>query len=128
MKGSTVLQYVAAGLAAVGLCLAAGCATTDTVSSRFPQLEENINAAKAAGAEIYAPNPLLSAQEKFAAAKSAVASGDMATADKLVDEAMADAHYARALAPTERARQEAQALREAIEAMRDEINRMPAVK
>ncbi len=128
MKRSMFLRYSATGLAAIGICMAIGCATTDTVSARFPQLEANINAAKVAGAEVYAPTPLKLAQDKLKAAKSAVAGEDMVSASKLVDEAMADADYARAMAPTEKAKSDAIKLREAIQVVRDEIKRMPAVK
>jgi hypothetical protein len=122
------LLYVATGLAGIGLCLAIGCATTDTVSARFPKLEANINAAKADGAEVYAPTPLQLAQSKLEAAKSAVEAKDMVSANMLVDEAMADADYARAMALTEKAKNAAMKLREAIQVVRDEIKRMPAVK
>lgn len=128
MKRNMVSRYVAIGLAAIGVCMAIGCATTDTVSSRFPQLQENINAAKAADAEVYAPTPLKSAEAKLEAAKSAVAVQDMVSANKLVDEAMVDADYTRAMAPTEKAKNAAMKLREAIQAVRDEIKKMPAVK
>jgi hypothetical protein len=127
-KTNSVLRYVATGLAAIGVCIATGCATTDTVSSRFPQLQENINAAKAADAEAYAPAPLKSAEAKLEAAKSAVGAKDMISANKLVDEAMVDADYARAMAPTEKAKKSAMKLREDILAVRNEINKIPAVK
>ena len=72
-----------------------GCATTDTASTRFPELEENINAAKAA-----------------------VVARDIVSANRFVDEAMVDSDYARALAPTEKAKQDALKLRESIQAMK----------
>jgi hypothetical protein len=128
MKRNMVSRYVSTGLAAIGVFMAIGCATTDTVSSRFPQLQENINAAKAADAEVYAPTPLKSAEAKMEAAKSAVAAKDMVSANRLVDEAMVDADYARAMAPTEKAKNAAMKLREAIQVVRDEIKKMPAVK
>ena len=128
MKRHMVPGYIAAGVAVVGVCLATGCATQDTVSSRFPGLQENINAAKAADAEVYAPVALASAQARLEQAKSAVAGGDMVSASRFVDEAMVDAEYARAKAPTEKARKEAAELRKAIQALRDEIKKMPAVK
>ena len=128
MKKNMVLRFVSTGLVAIGLSMATGCATTDTVSSRFPQLQENINAAKAADAEMYAPTPLKSAEAKLAAAKSAVAAQDMVAASKLVDEAMVDADYARAMAPTEKTKKVAMKLREDIQVVRDEIEKMPTVK
>jgi hypothetical protein len=128
MKKDMVLRFVSTGLVAIGLSMATGCATTDTVSSRFPQLQENINAAKAADAEVYAPAPLRSAEAKLGAAKSAVADNDMVSANKLVDEAMVDADYARAKAPTEKAKKATMKLREDILAVSDEIKKIPAVK
>ena len=128
MKRSMVSRYFATGLAAMGVCMATGCATKDTVSSRFPQLEDNINAAKAVDAEVYAPAPLKSAENKLEQAKSAVKAEDMVSAARFVDEAMADADYARAMAPTEKAKKEADKLSEAIQDVRDKIKMMPAVK
>jgi hypothetical protein len=128
MKRNMVSRYVATGLAAMGVCMATGCATKDTVSSRFSQLEENINSAKTAEAEVYAPTPLKSAEAKLDAAKAAVKANDMASAARFVDEAMVDADYARAMAPTEKAKNDAMKLREAIQAVRDEIKRMQTVK
>ncbi|HPJ96804.1 MAG TPA: DUF4398 domain-containing protein [Syntrophales bacterium] len=128
MQKNMVLRYVLTGVAAFGLCLVTGCAATDTVSSRFPKLEENIIAAKAVDAEVYAPAPLMSAEAKLAEARAEVQAGNMVAANKLVDEAMADADYARALAPTEKAKGDAIGLRESIEALREEISKMPPVK
>jgi len=128
MKRNLVSRYVTTGLLALGVCIAAGCATTDTVSSRFPQLEENINAAKAAEADTYAPAPLKSAEAKLQAARSTVAAGDMVAANKFVDEAMADAEYAQAKAPTEKAKDDARKLSESIQTLREEIKKMPAAK
>lgn len=124
MKGNRS-GYRSAGLAAAGVMLAAGCATQDTVSSRFSGLEANIAAARTAGADVYAPTPLKSAEAKLGAARSAVRANDMATATRLVDEAMVDADYARAKAPTEKAKNDAAQLREAILALREEIKNMP---
>lgn len=128
MKRKLFSRYVAAGLSAAGMSMVIGCATTDTVSSRFPQLQDDINAAKAAEAEVYAPTPLKSAEAKLEAAKAAVAAKDMVSASKLVDEAMVDVDYARAMASTEKAKGAAMKLREAIQVVRDEIRQMPVVK
>lgn len=128
MKINMVSRYVATGLAVIGVCMATGCATTDTASSRFPQVEENINAAKAADAAVYAPTPLKSAEAKLAAAKSAMEAKDMVSANRLADEAMVDADYARAMAPTEKAKNDAIKLREAIQAVHAEIKKLPAAK
>ena len=128
MKEKMVWRYVAIGLAAIGVCMTTGCTTTDTVSSRFAPLEENINLARASNAEVYAPTPLKSAETKLAAAKTAVQAGEMVVASRMVDEAMVDADYARAKAPTEKAKNDALKLREAIQSLRDEIKSMPAVQ
>ncbi len=128
MKSTTGSRSIVIGLSALGICLASGCATTDTVSSQFPELQNNINAAKAVEAEEYAPTPLKSAEVKLEKAKVAVKSGDMDGAENLVAEAMADAEYARALAPTEKAKRDAIKLRQAIQAVRDEIQQLQAGK
>jgi hypothetical protein len=128
MNKDLVSRYFATGVAAVGLCITAGCATRDTVSSRFPLLEENINSAKTAGAETYASSPLKSAEAKLGAARSAVIANDMVSAARFVDEAMVDADYARAVAPTEKAKNDAMKLREAIQVVREDVKRLQAVK
>jgi len=125
MKRNMASRYFATGLAALGLCMAAGCATKDTVSPRFSQVEEHINAAKTAGAEVYAPDPLKSAEAKLESARSAVRGQDMVSAARFVDEAMVDADYARAKAPTEKAKKDALQLRETIQTLRAEIASMP---
>ncbi len=128
MKSTKRSRYIVSGLSALVICMASGCATTDTVSSRFPELQNKINAAKAVDAQIYAQTPLKSAEAKLEEAKAAVQAGDMVVADKLVDEAMADAEYAKMLAPTEKAKSDAMKLRESIQAVRDEIKQLPAIK
>ncbi len=128
MKKNMVSRYVATGLVAIGVFMAAGCATVtnDAASPRFPLLEENIKSAKTAGAEVYAPTPLKAAEDRMEAAKSALTVGDKVSADRLVDEAMMDADYARAKAVTEEAKNEVMRLREAIQALRIKIDKMPA--
>ena len=128
MRRNLVSRNVATGLAVIAVCMAAGCATTDTASSRFPQLVDNINAAKAAEAQTYAPAPLKSAETKLEAAKAAVVAKDMVAANKYVDEAMVDADYAKAMAPTEKARNEVMKLREAIQAVHNDIKKLPPLK
>jgi hypothetical protein len=128
MRRNLVSRNVATGLAVIAVCMAAGCATTDTVSSRFPQLVDNINAAKAAEAQTFAPAPLKSAETKLEAAKAAVVAKDMVAANRYVDEAMVDADYAKAMAPTEKARNEVMKLREAIQAVHNDIKKLPPLK
>ncbi len=127
MKKNKVSRYLLIGLATLGLGLAGGCATKDTVSSRFPALQDNISAAKAAEAEVYAPASLKAAEAKLEAARLAVQAKDMVTANTLVDKAMVDADYARAEAPTVKAKNEAKVMRQAIQKVRAEIALLPAV-
>jgi hypothetical protein len=51
----------------------------------------------------------------------------MVTANRLVDEAMVDADYARAEAPAAKARNEAMVMRQAIQRVRAEIELLPTV-
>lgn len=128
MKNKLLYRCFAAGLIVCGVSLAGGCATQDTVSPRFPLLKENINGARAVDAEVFAPLALKSAEAKFEKAKAALAAGNMVAANGFVDEAMVDADYARAKAPTEKGKSEAVKLRGEIQKLRDEINKMPALK
>lgn len=128
MKSKKISRYLVIAVAVLGLGLAGGCVTTDTASSRLPELQDNINAAKAVDAEVYAPTPLKSAEEKLAAARLAVQAKDMVTANQLIDEAMVDADYARAAAPTQQAKNDVMRLRESIQAVQNEIQNLPAVK
>lgn len=127
MRSNKVTRYLLIGLATLGLGLAGGCATKDTVSSRFPALQDNIRAAKAVEAEVYAPAPLEAAEAKLTAARLAVQAKDMDAANTLVDEAMVDADYARAAAPTAKAKNEATVMRQEIQKVRREIEQLPAV-
>ncbi len=124
MTKKAISRYVLIGLSLFGLCMASGCAPKDTVSARLPELQDSINAAKEAGAEVYAPTPLKSAEAKLEKAKIAVTAQDMDSGNALVDEAMLDADYARALAPTKKAKNEGTKLRAAIQAVREEINQL----
>lgn len=127
MKTHRVSRYAVIGLAVLGIGMSGGCVTTDTASSRLPELQDNINAAKAVEAEVYAPTPLKSAEDKLAAARLAVQAKDMVAANKLIDEAMVDADYARAAAPTQKAQNDVMSLRESIQAVQNEIQKLPAV-
>lgn len=127
MQRNKISRYLLIGLAALGLGLASGCATKDTVSARFPALQDNISTARAVEAEVYAPAPLKSAEDKLAAARLAVQAKDMVTANTLVDEAMVDADYARAKAPTAKAQNAAMVMRDTIQKLRTEIELLPAV-
>lgn len=126
MKKNTFPWPLAAALSVAAACMVAGCSTTDTVSSRFPKLEENIAAARTAGADVYAPEALKSAESKLEAARAAVAANDMTKASALTDEALADTDYARAKAPTEQAKKDALQLKADIQALREDIQRISA--
>ncbi len=127
MMRNKISRNLVIGMAVLGISLASGCATKDTASYRFPELQEHIDVAKAADAEVYAPAPLQSAEDKLEAARLAVRTGDMVSANLLVDEAMVDADYAAAMAPTEKAEKEAMVMRRSIEDVREQIQQMPAV-
>lgn len=127
MKRNNVSKVFVIGLAVLGISIASGCAIKDTVSHRFPAVQDRIEIAKTAEADKYAPVPLQSAEDKLKSAKDAVRSHNMVSADLLVDEAMADADYAAALAPTQKAKEEAMILSQSIEDVRKKIQQMPAV-
>ncbi len=111
MTRNKITLTLVIGMAFLGISLTSSCATKDTVSYRFPVLQEHIKVAKAADAEIYAPAPLQSAKDKLDAARLAVRTRDMVSANRLVDEALADADYAASIAPREKARTKAVIMR-----------------
>lgn len=122
MSGLAAL-IVPAGLA---LCLAliAGCASTgERPDGALAAAETGIRQAQQAGANQHGAQPLASAQEKLAAARSAVSREEMQVATQLAEEAALDAELASAMARNRKAEMAVEEIEETIEVLRDEIAR-----
>jgi hypothetical protein len=106
---------------------ATGCATTNgTLSSaRIGQAERAIDEAKQSNATLNAAPELKVAEDKLAAARAAMAREDYEAAVRQAEAAMADADYARARSGNERMSRVIGDMRKNIEALRQELERLP---
>ena len=101
-----------------GAC--AGVAPT----SKMANLEYAINDAVKADATTYAPLELRFAQEKYRAAKKAIAEKEYEQAERLIDQAQLDAQLAQEKALAAKAEKDADEMREGIEALQNETERI----
>jgi hypothetical protein len=104
--------------------IAAGCASKDVAHvESIAGAESAIKQARDSNATIYAPLELKLAEEKLNAAKAEVAKEEFLKAKYLADEALMDARLAEAKSLSERAKKQAQEMRDSIETLRREIER-----
>lgn len=101
-----------------GAC--AGIAPT----SKMANLEYAINDAIKADAATYAPLELRFAQEKYQSAKNAIAEKEYKQAERLIDQAQLDAQLAQEKALSAKAEKDADEMREGIEALQNETDRI----
>jgi len=91
---------------------------------KMVKLESQIANARQAEAIVYAPLELKFAEDKYELALDAIADKDYDVARQLADEALLDAQFAETKALSVRAEKEAQEMRESIETLRSELNRI----
>jgi chromosome segregation ATPase len=109
----------------LGLFLVGGCATNGNLSSQnITQGERAITEARQSNASLSAPVEMKTAEDKIAAARSALAKKEYEEATRLAEEAQADAEYARAKADSEKAKKTADEMRQNIQTLRQEIERL----
>lgn len=114
-------RHAAATVLLIGI---AGCGSTDERPDQaLAVAEANIQQAEQAGASRYAAQPLESARDKLAAARTAVAREEMRSAQRLAEEAAVDAELASATARNRKAEEAVEELNETIDVLRDEIAR-----
>lgn len=112
-------------LAAFGLLLMGGCATTNGIlPEKILQGDEAIRKAAESNATLNAPRELNAAKEKLVQAKEAAYRRDYDRAIRLAEEVSIDAEYARHKAASEKARKTAEELRENIERLRQEVDNL----
>jgi hypothetical protein len=117
-------------LAALSLGLialvAAGCTSARPLASaKVTQAERAIDEAQQSGAVTTAPTELRTAEDKLKEAQAAMAKGDYDTAMRLADQAAADADYARARATNVRVTKAVDEMKQNIQALRQELERLP---
>jgi hypothetical protein len=111
--------------AALGLTLAAGCATSSILSSqKISQGDRAISDAQLINASVSAPDELKSAEEKLAQAKEAQAKKDYELATRLAEQASVDADYARARATSDNSQKAVDEMREKNKVLREEVERL----
>jgi hypothetical protein len=88
------------------------------------KLESSISNARQAEAIVYAPLELKFAEDKYKMAQDAIEDKDYDVARELADQALLDAQLAEVKALSIKAEKEAQEMRESIETLRGELNRM----
>ena len=116
----------AAILAAVSLfgCASDGTAPVESITSADLVIKE----AKDNNATVNAPLELKFAEDKLAAAKTAVAQEEFIRAKRLADEALIDAKLAGAKSLSVKAKKQAQEMRDTIDTLRHEIDRLQSQK
>lgn len=122
-KRWTLLSVVAA---VVVLSISAGCSSMNAnlAGEKVSRGEKAVADAKVSNAILNAPEDLAVAEGKLAQAKDMLAKQNYEEAARLADQASVDAEYARARATTEKNRKTAGAMKNNIETLRQEIDRM----
>lgn len=108
----------------IGGLLALGCAAKVAPVENITGAAMAIKEAENSNAGVYAPLELRLAEEKLNAAKQAMAREDYRQAQRLADEALADAQLAEAKSRAEKSKITAEEMRESIETLKHEIERM----
>lgn len=91
---------------------------------KMVKLESQISNARQAEAIVYSPLELKFAEDKYQLAQDAIEDKDYDVARQLADEALLDAQFAEIKALSVKAEKEAQEMRESIETLRSELNRL----
>jgi hypothetical protein len=109
----------------LGLLLVAGCATSATVAmERMGQAEKAVVDARQSTAAVNAPAELKTAEDKLTAARNAFAAADYEAAGRLAEQSVTDADYARAKAEAGKARTMAYDMRQNIQTLQRELDRL----
>ncbi|MFH2043662.1 MAG: DUF4398 domain-containing protein [Pseudomonadota bacterium] len=117
------------GIIALASLIVSGCASTftrETSTTKFSEGEKAISIARESNAAIIAPAALELATDKLAGAGKALENDDYETATRLSEQASVDADYARVKAISMKEKKATEMSRENINALRHEVERMPA--
>lgn len=112
------------GFAALLVASLAACGSAPKPKAEMALSKAALNSAEQAGAREHAPVYLRKARDKHAAAQAAYAKDNMTTAKRLAQQALVDAEVAQAKANHQKSLVALQELREGIDVMRTEINRV----
>jgi hypothetical protein len=116
------IQPLVVVLVILGLFLMNGCATYGNIPrERISEGDKAIHEARESNASLNAPVELKAAEDKLAAAKTALDKKNYDEAIRLADQASVDADYARVKAVTQKEKKKAEELRQNIKTTRQEI-------
>ena len=107
--------------------LVAGCASgsESLASMKMGQAQRAVSDATQANASVNAPVEFKQAEDKLTAAQAAVREKDYKEAVRLAEEVQADADYARAKSMNARSTKMADEMRQNIQTLRNELERLP---
>lgn len=112
------------GVMGMAACASKGVAPVESITGAELVIKE----ARQSNAEMNAPLELKFAEDKLAAAKAAVIREEFMEAKRLADEALLDARLAEAKSLSVKAKKQAQEMRDTIETLRHEIDRIQPQK
>ena len=105
------------------LMLSGACAGI-APTGKMANLEYAINDARKAEATTYAPLELRFAEDRYQAAKKAIAEKEYEHAERLIDQALLDAQLAQEKALSAKAEKDADEMRQSIETLQGEADRI----
>ena len=106
------------------LVMLSGACAGIAPTGKMANLEYAINDAHKADAPTYAPLELRFAEDKYQAAKKAIADEEYEQAERLIDQALLDAQLAQEKALSAKAEKDAFEMRQSIEALQGEADRI----
>jgi hypothetical protein len=106
------------------LVMLSGACAGIAPTGKMANLEYAINDAHKADASTYAPLELRFAEDKYQAAKKAIADEEYEQAGRLIDQALLDAQLAQEKALSAKAEKDAFEMRQSIEALQGEADRI----
>ena len=106
------------------LVMLSGACAGIAPTGKMANLEYAINDAHKADASTYAPLELRFAEDKYQAAKKAIADEEYEQAERLIDQALLDAQLAQEKALSAKAEKDAYEMRQSIEALQGEAERI----
>jgi hypothetical protein len=123
MKGKRSIHRLVVVVMGLSILWLSGCSGLSASSKqKISEGDKALTEAKESNATVNAPAELKAAEDKLEQAKAAYAKKDYDAADRLAEQALADVDHARAKGATEKVKKEAEALRQNIKTLRQEID------
>jgi Domain of unknown function (DUF4398) len=122
MKGKRSIHGLLVVVMGLSILWLSGCSGLAASSrEKISDGDKALVGAKESNASVNAPVELKAAEDKLGEAKAAFAKKDYDNADRLADQALADADYARAKGSTEKTRKKSDEIRQNIKTLKQDI-------